>query len=167
LIPDTTPISGNAGSNVGCPNNSDFILYLLSLFNITTTNISEISVNPGNFAVNNTPFDYTQIVNGTSIYQVPGAYKLGSQNTQTLTNDSAFIDNNRVVGKALFGINTSGLREDAGFLTGIDTTCVKTMNLNFGTQTTQMFPRNSTMNIWYKCHQLFLLHHGRLRRIYT
>lgn len=111
------PIEGNAGSianTEGNGDNSEFLINTYKTFNKLHDVMSDNFINQVNFAVNERPYDVTK----TGPFFNTSNDTLN--NVDTACGLPGFFEN-QCVGKAVYGLNLEGLREDASMMSGINT----------------------------------------------
>lgn len=133
------PIRGNGGNNTGSINNYQFVKELQRCFKKQFCPSSFI--NPHNFAINCRASD-------------PNA------SIQLFTGDPQFsyFEENRVVGKALYGLSFDTLNYENKLLPGVDTRRLRPFELNMTCDTTKPFPR--TAQLYSFCHYDLILEIG-------
>lgn len=133
-------IKGNGGTNYGPINNYEYIRYLFRCFG-KIAHPSGCVINPHNFAVGCRAADPTSTdVNLTG------------------TNQCIFYEENRVIGKAVYGIPLDGLNYDNSLLGGVSTMNAKPFELNLNYDASRVFTRNVTMIVF--CHYDMILYIG-------
>lgn len=133
------PISGQAGSNYGTVNNTEFLKNFYKCFGRHLCSDSGV-INSHNFCINCREFDPTS----TDTW-VTGAAQL-----------PLFLEN-RCIGKAVFGIPLDPMNYEGKMWSGLDTTQTTPFNLLLQNDTTVPFTRPCTLHIW--------LHHDYLMQI--
>lgn len=126
------PIQGNGGTNLGNVNNYEFIRFLYACFG-KHCSPRDCAINAQNFAVNCRAYDYT--------------YPNSNNNDN---NQLSFLEENRVIGKAVYGIPLDKLNMNSSVLGGVNTIGNSAIELLLSYSSTKVFPRNVTQYIF--CH---------------
>lgn len=125
-------ITGNGGNNYGSANNYEFYWHLLKAFG-KHLDPDNSALNPHNFAVNFRAFDPT------------------SADTNITGNaQGGFLEENRVVGKAIYALDLDSLNYEKRLLSGINTTMAKPFEIQLAYDSTKVFTRPVTMYVF--CH---------------
>ena len=148
------PIEGNAGciaNTEGNGDNSEFLINLYKTFNKLHDVLSDNFINQVNFAVNERPYDVTK----TGPFYKTSDNSL--DNIHTACGLPGFFEN-QCVGKAVYGLNLEGLREDASLMSGINTIQNKPFEITLRSDpstVTTVLDRPATMYVM--CYYDFLI----------
>lgn len=126
------PLRGNGGSNVGKDNNLEFYLETLKCFGLTMGK-DQIAVNPHNFAIN---WRELSVAAKKGIVDI-NAGRLSTYEAGVHTNfQLGFFYENRILGKAVYGIDLDCLNYDNAILSGVNTNNARPFDVLLGANNT-------------------------------
>lgn len=146
------PIKGHAGCNYGSNNNYEFYIHMLKSFGKLTTG-EELAVNPHNFAINwrETYMAEKDSKTNAGAIRAPNDPAGTSYNNPSLFvmtgAQLSFFFENRIIGKAIFGLDLDSLNYENAILSGIRTTDAKPFEILLDKDTSSYYDGNSIIHI--------------------